>query len=64
MYTAYAYKIGMIKILELREKAKRTLAPKFDLREFHRVVLKEGCVPLDVLEENVEDYIKARTNTL
>jgi uncharacterized protein (DUF885 family) len=55
---ACSYKIGMIKILELRERAKQALGDKFDLGKFHRVVLQNGCVPLDVLEETVENYIK------
>ena len=55
---ACTYKIGMIKILELREKAKQELGNAFDLREFHNVVLKNGAVPLDILEEIVDDYIK------
>jgi uncharacterized protein (DUF885 family) len=54
---ACAYKIGMIKILELREKAKSQLGNKFDLRQFHNVVLKNGAVPLDVLEQIVDGYI-------
>lgn len=57
---ACAYKIGMMKILELREKAKQELGSKFDLREFHRVILENGAVPLDVLAENVENYIRAK----
>lgn len=57
---ACAYKIGMLKILELREKAKQELGAKFDLREFHRVVLENGDVPLDVLSEIVENYIKSK----
>lgn len=57
---ATAYKIGMIKIVELREKAKTALGDKFDIREFHDVVLKNGAVPLDVLEMLVDDYIKAK----
>lgn len=57
---ACTYKIGMIKILELRERAKQALGDKFDLREFHRVILGNGVVPLDVLAEIVENYI--RTN--
>lgn len=56
---ACAYKIGMMKILELREKAKLALGDKFDLREFHNVVLKNGAVPLDILEELVDEYIHA-----
>lgn len=55
---ACAYKIGMIKILELREKAKNSLGDKFDLREFHNVVLKNGAVPLNILEELIDEYIK------
>ncbi|MDQ3392947.1 MAG: DUF885 domain-containing protein [Bacteroidota bacterium] len=54
---ATAYKIGMMKILELRENAKSRLGSKFDLREFHDVVLTNGAVPLEVLEELVEQYI-------
>ena len=55
---ACAYKIGMIKILELREKAKKVLGNKFDLKQFHNVVLKNGAVPLDILEELIDDYIQ------
>ncbi len=54
---ACAYKIGMLKILELREMAKRQLGADFDLREFHNVVLKNGAVPLDILEEIIDAYI-------
>ncbi|MEQ8574505.1 MAG: DUF885 domain-containing protein, partial [Fulvivirga sp.] len=54
---ACAYKIGMMKILELREKAKTELGDKFDLKEFHNVVLKNGAVPLDILEELIDEYI-------
>ena len=57
---ALSYKIGMIKILELREKAKSSLGPKFDIRDFHDVVLKNGAVPLPVLEGLVNDYIAAK----
>ncbi|KUM54892.1 DUF885 domain-containing protein [Rheinheimera sp. EpRS3] len=56
---ATAYKIGMIKIVELREKAKTELGDKFDIRQFHDVVLKNGAVPLDVLEQLVDEYIAA-----
>jgi len=54
---ATAYKIGMLKILELREKAKTQLGDKFDIRQFHDVVLKNGPLPLNVLEEFVDGYI-------
>lgn len=54
---ATAYKVGMMKILELREKAKLALGDKFDLRDFHDVVLKNGAVPLDILETLVNRYI-------
>jgi len=54
---ACAYKIGMLKILELRERAKKKLGDHFDLRAFHNVVLKNGAVPLDILDEIIEDYI-------
>ena len=57
---ATAYKIGMLKILELREKAKKQLGPKFDLRQFHEVVLTNGAVPLDVLEELVDKWVKSK----
>ena len=54
---ATAYKVGMMKILELREKAKSALGDKFNLRDFHDVVLKNGAVPLDILETLVDRYI-------
>ncbi len=59
---ATAYKIGMIKILELREKARKELGKKFDLREFHEVVLTNGALPLDVLQELVERWIISKGN--
>src|SRR5213596_3464113 len=57
---ATAYKIGMLKILELREKAKRALGTKFDIRQFHDVVLTNGALPLDVLEDLVNRWIKSK----
>jgi len=57
---ATAYKIGMLKILELREKAQKSLGDKFDIRQFHEVMLSNGSVPLDVLEELVDRWIKTK----
>ncbi len=57
---ATAYKIGMNKILELRENAKKKLGDKFDIREFHDVVLTNGAVPLTVLEELVGEWIASK----
>lgn len=54
---ATSYKVGMIKILELREKARSALGDKFDLRDFHDVVLKNGAVPLDILERFIDKFI-------
>ena len=54
---ATAYKVGMLKILELRELAKKELGQKFSLREYHDLVLKDGALPLDLLEENVRAWI-------
>ncbi|MAD53273.1 DUF885 domain-containing protein [Idiomarina sp. UBA3162] len=59
---ATAYKIGMNKILELREKAKAELGDKFDIREFHDRVLGNGPVPLNVLEQFINDYIEEKKN--
>ncbi|REL30792.1 DUF885 domain-containing protein [Thalassotalea euphylliae] len=56
---ATAYKVGMMKILELREQAKAVLGDRFDLRDFHDVVLKNGAVPLDILERLVQQYIES-----
>ena len=57
---ATAYKIGMLKILELRAKAKKQLGNKFDIRQFHEVVITNGALPLDFLEELVERWIKSK----
>lgn len=54
---ATAYKMGMMEILRLREKAKKALGDSFDIRRFHDAVLGNGSVPLPVLEELVDDYI-------
>ena len=54
---ACSYKIGQLKILELRAKAQQVLGAKFNLKEFHNVILRTGNVPLDVLETVIDDYI-------
>lgn len=56
---ACAYKIGMLKMLELREKAQKALGEKFSLPAFHDVVLKNGSMPLDILERVVDEYLAA-----
>ena len=55
---ATSYKMGMIKILELRERAKSALGEKFDLRDFHSIVLDHGIVPLFVLEDLIDQWIE------
>lgn len=54
---ALAYKMGMRKLVELREKARSALGPAFDIRKFHDAVLGSGSLPLDVLEQHVTSYI-------
>jgi uncharacterized protein (DUF885 family) len=57
---ALAYKIGELKILELREMAREQLGDKFDIKEFHDVILNTGSVPLHLLEEEVMRYIEEK----
>ena len=57
---ATAYKIGMLKILELREGARETLGDKFDIREFHDVIITNGALPLNVLEELVNEWVASK----
>ena len=54
---ALAYKIGELKIRELRSKAEKEMGDNFNIRDFHDVVLGNGAVPLDILEKHVNEYI-------
>ena len=54
---ALAYKVGQLKILELRDKAKKALGDKFDIRAFHDQVLDSGALPLDVLSDRIDAWI-------
>jgi uncharacterized protein (DUF885 family) len=58
---ALAYKIGQLKILELRDRAQKALGDKFDIRAFHDQVLDAGALPLDVLEQRIDAWIAAST---
>ncbi len=54
---ACSYKVGMLKVVELREKAMEALGDKFEIKAFHNVVLKNGAMPLSILEQLVDAYI-------
>jgi prolyl oligopeptidase len=54
---ALSYKMGQLKIVELRRKAEQKLGPKFDVRDFHDAVLRDGSLPLELLDEEVGKYI-------
>jgi uncharacterized protein (DUF885 family) len=56
---ALSYKTGQLKIVELRKRAEQKLGPKFDVREFHDVLLRDGALPLELLDEEVGKYIAA-----
>ncbi|WP_396591962.1 DUF885 domain-containing protein [Allomuricauda sp. R78024] len=58
---ALSYKIGQLKIMELREKAKIALGDNFDVRQFHNQVLETGCVPLALLEDKINNWIKEKS---
>ncbi|AWV96945.1 DUF885 domain-containing protein [Arcticibacterium luteifluviistationis] len=58
---ATGYKIGMMKFLELRAKSKKALGDKFDLREFHEVVLTSGALPLNMLETLIDNWIAEKS---
>ena len=54
---ALGYKIGQLKILELRARAQQALGAKFDIRAFHDQVLDSGALPLDILEQRIDTWI-------
>lgn len=57
---ALSYKIGQLKIMELRAKAEKALDEKFDIKEFHDKILETGCVPLQLLEEKIDRWITSK----
>ncbi|HHW4673298.1 MAG TPA: DUF885 domain-containing protein, partial [Xylella fastidiosa subsp. pauca] len=57
---ALAYKVGELKIHQLRQYAQLALGPMFDLREFHAEILKDGSVPLDILQQKIERWIAVK----
>ena len=60
---ALAYKIGQLKILELRERAEKELGDKYDIKDFHDEVLKRGSLPLDLLEYYIDEWINQTLNS-
>lgn len=58
---ALAYKLGQLKIRELRGQGEKTLGAKFDVRKFHDAVLEQGAVPLDLLEAHMMEWLKAQS---
>ena len=57
---AVSYKVGELKIIELRERAKNKLGNKFDIKEFHDEILKDGCLPLIILETKINTWIESK----
>jgi uncharacterized protein (DUF885 family) len=56
---ALSYKMGQLTIREMRTKAEQELGPKFDIREFHDAVLREGTLPLELLKDVANEYIRS-----
>jgi len=56
---ALSYKMGQLRIRQLRAEAEQKLGPRFDIREFHDVILRDGVLPLDLLQQQVEDWLRA-----
>lgn len=59
---ALSYKVGQLKIRELRERSEKAMGDRFDVREFHDRVLESGCVPLKVLEQKINRWIRQKGN--
>ena len=59
---ALAYKIGELKISELRQKTENALGDQFDIREFHNIILQKGTLTLPLMEEEIAAYIKQELN--
>jgi uncharacterized protein (DUF885 family) len=57
---ALAYKLGQLKIRELRTKAEKQLGPNFNVRKFHDAILEQGSVPLDVLESHINHWLSVQ----
>ena len=60
---ALSYKIGQLKIIELREEAKQKLQEDFDIREFHNIILEPGCIPIQTLEDHVHSWIERKATS-
>ena len=58
-----AYKIGQLKILELRTRAENVLGDKYDIKDFHHEVLKRGSLPLELLEFYIDEWINQTLNS-
>ncbi len=56
---ALSYKVGQLKILDLRDKAQEQLGDKFDIKTFHKMVLESGNLPLEVLEKKINAWLEA-----